>query len=90
MIEAAVGVGWWWAACAAIAASLAGVFYAGRLIERIYFRRANTAIEGAPRWGVAFAPALIAAIAATFWGVEPSLLLDSAGAAASLMLGAAP
>ncbi|HRP10712.1 MAG TPA: proton-conducting transporter membrane subunit [Terricaulis sp.] len=90
MIEAAVGVGWWWAAVAAIAASLAGVFYGGRLIERVYFRRANTTIEAPPRWGFAFAPALVAAIAATLWGVEPSLLLDSAGAAASLMLGAAP
>lgn len=88
MIEAAVGVGWWWAAIAAIAASLAGVFYGGRLIERMYFRRANASIEGAPRWGFAFAPALIAAIMATAWGVEPSLLLRAAGAAASLMLGA--
>lgn len=90
MIEAAVGVGWWWAACAAIAASLAGVFYAGRLIERVYFRRANTSIEGAPRWGFAFAPALFVAIVATAWGIEPSLLLEASGAAASLMLGRAP
>ena len=90
MIEAAVGVGWWWAAVAAIAASLAGVFYGGRLIERVYFRRANTAIEGAPRWGFAFAPALIAAIIVTAWGVEPSLLLHTAGAAANLMLGVGP
>lgn len=90
MIEAAVGVGWWWAACAAIAASLAGVFYAGRLIERVYFRRANTSVEGAPRWGLAFAPALIVSILITIWGVEPSFLLDASGAAASLMLGRAP
>lgn len=90
MIEAAVGVDWWWAACAAIAASLAGVFYGGRLIERVYFRRANTAVEAAPRWGFAFAPALLAAIIATAWGVEPSLLLHAANAAASLMIGAAP
>jgi multicomponent Na+:H+ antiporter subunit D len=90
MIEAAVGVGWWWAACAAIAASLAGVFYGGRLIERVYFRRANTSVEAAPRWGFAFAPALLAAIAATAWGVEPSLLLHASGAAASLMMGAPP
>ena len=90
MIEAAVGVGWWWAACAAIAASLAGVFYGGRLIERVYFRRANMSIQSPPRWGLAFAPALLAAIAATAWGVEPSMLLNTAGAAASFMLGAAP
>jgi multicomponent Na+:H+ antiporter subunit D len=90
MIEAAVGVGWWWAACAAIAASLAGVFYGGRLIERVYFRRASTSVESAPRWGFAFAPALLAAILATAWGVEPSVLLHAAGAAASLMVGLAP
>lgn len=90
MIEAAVGVGWWWAACAAIAASLAGVFYGGRLIERVYFRRANTSIDAAPRWGFAFAPALIVAIIATVWGVEPSLLLRASNAAASLMMGGAP
>jgi NADH:ubiquinone oxidoreductase subunit 2 (subunit N) len=87
MIEAAVGVGWWWAAVAAITASLAGVFYGGRLIERVYFRRANTAMEARPRWGFAFMPALIAAILVTAWGVEPSLLLRAAGAAAALMLG---
>jgi formate hydrogenlyase subunit 3/multisubunit Na+/H+ antiporter MnhD subunit len=87
MIEAAVGVGWWWAAVAAITASLAGVFYGGRLIERVYFRRANTAMQARPRWGFAFMPALIAAILVTAWGVEPSLLLRAAGAAAALMLG---
>lgn len=90
MIEAAVGVDWWWAACAAIAASLAGVFYGGRLIERVYFRRANTSIEAAPRVGFAFAPALIIAILVTAWGMEPSLLLHASNAAASLMLGAGP
>lgn len=90
MIEAAVGVGWWWAAVAAIAASLAGVFYGGRLIERIYFRRAATVADAPMRQSWSFAPALIVAIALTLWGVEPSALLRAAGAAGALMMGAAP
>src|SRR5690606_3421191 len=34
LVEAGVGAGWWWAAGAVVIASLAGVFYGGRLIER--------------------------------------------------------
>jgi formate hydrogenlyase subunit 3/multisubunit Na+/H+ antiporter MnhD subunit len=90
MIEAAVGVGWWWAAVAAIAASLAGVFYGGRLVERIYFRRASIVTEAAPRHGWSFAPALIVAVCVMLLGVEPSLLLRAAGAVGALMTGTAP
>ncbi|ANP44912.1 proton-conducting transporter membrane subunit [Candidatus Viadribacter manganicus] len=87
LVEAGVGAGWWWAAGLVIIASLAGVFYGGRLIERMYFRRANAAYAGEGGvWRVTLAPALIAAIAAIGWGLAPGGLLRAA-ASASLMLG---
>ena len=90
LIEAGVGGGWWWAAGAVIVTSLAGVFYGGRLIERIYFRHATKAYEGArDPWRLALAPALIAAIAATAIGLEPSSLLRAADVAAHLLIGEA-
>ncbi|MBI1185778.1 MAG: hypothetical protein GC206_00300 [Alphaproteobacteria bacterium] len=38
LIEASLGSGWWWAGALIIAAALAAVFYAGRLLERLYAR----------------------------------------------------
>ncbi len=88
MIEAGVGVGWWWAAGAVIAASLAAVFYGGRLIERLYFRKSTLPFEGdGDLWRVLIAPALLIAIAAMAMGLEPSWLLRAADAAAALMSG---
>lgn len=90
MIEAGVGAGWWWATGAVIAASLAAVFYAGRLIERIYFRRAHSAVENVnDMWRLTLAPALAAAILAIALGLEPSLLLRAAERASALLLGEA-
>lgn len=89
MIEAAVGVGWWWAACIAIAALLAGVFYGGRLVERVYFRR-SSAVADAQAGDWCAAPALITAICITLLGVEPSLLLRAVGAAGAMIMGGAP
>jgi formate hydrogenlyase subunit 3/multisubunit Na+/H+ antiporter MnhD subunit len=88
LIEAGVGAGWWWAMGAAITASLAAVFYGGRLIERIYFRRANVALE-ADRdiWRFMRVPALLAALGAIALGVAPDLLLQTASRAAALALG---
>jgi NADH:ubiquinone oxidoreductase subunit 2 (subunit N) len=91
LVEAGVGAGWWWAAGAVIVASLAGAFYGGRLIERLYFRRAAAAFAGDENvWRLALAPALAAAIAAIAWGLTPSLLLQASGTAADLPAGAAP
>jgi multicomponent Na+:H+ antiporter subunit D len=90
LVEAGVGAGWWWAAGAVIFASLAGVFYGGRLIERLYFRRAATAYEGGrDLWALAMAPALIASILVIALGLAPAALLEAANAAAALMLGGA-
>lgn len=89
-IEAGVGAGWWWATGAVIAASLAAVFYAGRLIERIYFRRAENPAEGrGDYWRLTLAPALLAAIIAIALGLEPSLLLRAAERASLLLFGEA-
>lgn len=88
LIEAGVGAGWWWATGAAIITSLAAVFYGGRLIERLYFRRATeaTAFDN-DVWRFARAPVLAAAIVAIACGLAPGLLLDLAARAAALALG---
>lgn len=88
LVEAGVGAGWWWASGLVIVASLAGVFYGGRLIERMYFRRANTAFAGEGGvWRVALAPALLAAIAAIALGFAPGFLLRAASAASAMLTG---
>ncbi len=88
LIEAGVGAGWWWATGAAIVTSLAAVFYGGRLIERIYFRRATEAAAfDLDVWRWARVPVLAAAIAAIACGLAPSLLLDLATRASMLALG---
>jgi formate hydrogenlyase subunit 3/multisubunit Na+/H+ antiporter MnhD subunit len=89
LIEAALGVGWWWAAAAAIATSLAGVFYGGRLIERIYFRRAvSSTLDVEPRrWrAYALAPILCASIFVVVLGLEPGAAWRAAAHASAAML----
>ncbi|MEJ0060489.1 MAG: proton-conducting transporter membrane subunit [Terricaulis sp.] len=74
LIEAGVGGGWWWTAGTVIFASLAAVFYGGRVIERLYFRRATGAIEQSNDWRrFALAPVLLAAIAGVALALEPSV-----------------
>lgn len=85
LIEAAVGVGWWWAVGAMTFASLAAVLYAGRLIERTYFRHMRvTPAAQTEAWRLMLAPALIASIAMVSLGLAPASLLEAAAAAASL------
>jgi len=91
LVEAGVGAGWWWAAGAVIFASLAGVFYGGRLIERLYFRRAGDLFHGPnDAWRWALAPMLAASIVAIAFGVSPAPLLTAADSAGALMLGGLP
>ncbi len=88
MIEAGVGAGWWWAAGSVIGASLAAVIYGGRLIERLYFRRAAETFQGNDdAWRFTLAPALMVSIAVIAIGFEPSTLLRAADAAAHLLAG---
>lgn len=90
LIEAGVGADWWWPVGAMVFGSLAAVIYGGRLLERLYFRRAQTPFEGVrSAWdAVGFAPLLIVAIAVIALGLAPQLLLDAADAAS--LLGGAP
>ncbi|MEQ1618809.1 MAG: proton-conducting transporter membrane subunit [Terricaulis sp.] len=90
-IEAAVGVDLWWSAGMIIAASLAGAIYAGRLIERLYFRRAATPtpIQHDP-WRVVIFPVLFGSVLALALGLEPSVLLRAAQAASLQIAGEAP
>jgi multicomponent Na+:H+ antiporter subunit D len=88
LIEAALGAGEWWVAAIVIAVSLAGVFYGGRLIERLYFRRATAVVSvGREIWRFALTPALLFAIAAVALGLEPAALLNAAQRASMLVLG---
>ena len=88
LVEAGVGAGWWWASGLVIIASLAGVFYGGRLVERMYFRRANATYAGEGGvWRVALAPVLLAAIAAIAIGLAPGVLLSAAAAASHMLTG---
>lgn len=91
LIEAAVGAGWWWVAGIALLSSLAAVFYGGRLIERVYFRRVATVTEPSrDMWRVVIAPVLAAAIFAIGVGVEPSFILQTSSRAAAHIFGTAP
>ena len=89
LVEAGVGAGWWWAAGAVIVTSLAGVFYGGRLVERVYFRRVtDTHQTDGEIWRFAGAPLLIASMCAIVLGLAPGLLLRAADGASALMAGA--
>lgn len=91
LVEAGVGAGWWWASLLVIVASLAGVFYGGRLIERMYFRRANVTFAGdTSLWRFAVAPSLLCAIAIIGVGFAPGALLRFSATAASMLTGIAP
>jgi multicomponent Na+:H+ antiporter subunit D len=91
LVEAGVGAGWWWAAALVIVASLSGVFYGGRLVERMYFRRATGTFAGETGMGrAAFTPALVASIAVIAIGFAPGLLLHWAAAASNALTGFGP
>jgi multicomponent Na+:H+ antiporter subunit D len=91
LIEASIGAGWWWAAGAALACSLAAVLYGGRLVERVFFRRATATVDVERNlWRFLLTPVLVSAIIAIALGFEPSLLLRAASDAATLQLGRAP
>lgn len=88
-VEAALARGWYWAAAAIVAASFAAVFVAGQIIERMYFRERSAQIGPAPAGVLAFAPALLAAVAATLvFGWNGAGPLDVARLAARAMTGA--
>jgi multicomponent Na+:H+ antiporter subunit D len=88
LVEAALGIGWWWVAAAAIVLSLAGSYYGGRLIERIYFRHATHSLAEAAglHWKVALAPALLAAFLTIASAIEPTLLLRAATTASQMLM----
>ncbi|MGQ0533150.1 MAG: proton-conducting transporter transmembrane domain-containing protein [Caulobacteraceae bacterium] len=89
LVEAGVGAGWWWAAALVIVASFAAVFYGGRLVERVYFRRAGEVLAQASLWRFALAPALIAAIVGIAIGLAPGALLRWSAAASLMLMGPA-
>lgn len=90
LVEAGVGAGWWWAAALVIVASFAAVFYGGRLVERMYFRRAGETFAGERSlWRFALAPALMVAVLGIAVGLAPGALLRWAANAAAMLMGPA-
>lgn len=88
LIEAALGSAWWWAAGVMIAGALAAVFYAGRLLERLYVRR--IAQERGP-WRPSLTPAhALAIVGALALGVNAGALWQAASLAGELMGSAGP
>jgi multicomponent Na+:H+ antiporter subunit D len=86
LIEAALASGWWWAAAMSIGASLAAVFYAGRLLERLYARAEEATAQRT--WRVSLAPAhLVAIVAAIAFGFNAQPLWRAAGLAGELLAG---
>jgi NADH:ubiquinone oxidoreductase subunit 2 (subunit N) len=91
LVEVGVGVGWWWVTIAVIITSLAGVFYGGRLIGRMYLRRSETVTAPVTSiWRWVAAPALLAAIATVVVGASPGLLLRAADFAAAQVFTSPP
>lgn len=91
LMEAGIGAGWWWTLPSAVIASLAGVFYGGRMIERMFLRRrANAALERPDRWRLLLAPGALAGVAAIAFAVSPQWVLASAATAADMVMRGAP
>jgi multicomponent Na+:H+ antiporter subunit D len=83
LVEGTLQAGWWWAAGALVAASLAAVVYAGRLVERLYLRAPAAAAP--PGWSLA--PAHLAVTAATIgFGLDASGLWSVAWRAGEALL----
>lgn len=90
LIEASLANGWWWAAALIIAAALGAVFYAGRLLERIYARTpGETAVERAAPHATRALVQLAAMGALIALGVNAGALWRASLAAAHA-LGASP
>jgi multicomponent Na+:H+ antiporter subunit D len=86
LVESALEAGWWWAAGALIAASLAAVIYVGRLVERLYLRSAAAPRARGART-LLLAPAQVVVIAATIGlGLDASALWRVAFAAGEALL----
>ncbi|MDX2238893.1 MAG: proton-conducting transporter membrane subunit [Hyphomonadaceae bacterium] len=89
LIEAALQAAEWWAAAAQVAASLAAVVYAGRVLERLYLRPGRMDLIPRSAWRVALSPALAAPIAAAVgFGLNASLLWRAALHAGQVLTGA--
>jgi multicomponent Na+:H+ antiporter subunit D len=90
LILAALEQGDWWLAVAIVASSLLAVAYVWRFVEVVYFRapRDDLARQGeAPP--ALLLPAWVLIAATVYFGLETSISVDSAAAAASLLLGSA-
>lgn len=87
LFEALISGGWVWAAAALAAASLMGVFYVGRMLEPVFFRSRPAdapAIREAPL--SILAPLWVLALANVWFGVDASLPVGLADAAARAVL----
>ncbi len=85
LVEAALARGWWAAAALAVAVSLAGVVFGGRILERIYFRapHVEAKLRRGPLQGMGLILAALLAVVAGFAGAPLTAWAEAAGAALS-------
>jgi multicomponent Na+:H+ antiporter subunit D len=91
LILAALEAGRWWLAAAIVASSLLAIAYVWRFVEVAYLREPapGPAMPGEAPWSMRI-PAY-ALVAATIWfGLDTSLTVGSASAAAAALLGVSP
>ena len=88
LILAALEKGQWWLVAAIVASSLLAVAYVWRFVELAYFRapRAELAQRTEAPAGLLL-PAWLLAAATVYFGLETSVSVGSAGAAAAMLLG---
>jgi len=88
LVEAAIGVEWWWAVAVIAVSSLLALVYVGRMLEVMVFRSAvagGDAIKEAPI-GVLI-PLWMLAMASVWFGVDASIPEGLARASAAAVLG---
>ena len=82
LMEAAIERDAVWATVAAVFATLASVFFCGRLIVRMFFWHARETDQHLARASILLAPAMIAACMLVMLGVSPDILVRAAARAA--------
>ena len=91
LVLAALEHGWWWVAALILMSSLLAVVYVWRIVELCYFREPSPALAQTQEAPLGMLlPAWILVVACIYFGLDTSLSVGSAGAAAHALLGTLP
>lgn len=91
LVEASISAGWGWAAIIIVASSLLAVFYAGRMVETIFFKPPAAGMDAVRDPSIGVLVPLWALTLMTLWfGVDASAPMRLAEAGARAVLGTAP